>query len=101
MLINATTSSRYVYAPGVLVLPMLLGCTRPGAGRLRALVCALLLGCGLARGLATYGSSLRWRPWWPLWPEQVQTWERDPGRSLMIWPPPWYVRLTPPPPPGP
>jgi len=94
MLNNATSSSRYVYAPGVLVLFMLLGCVRPGAGRLRALACALLLAWGLGHGLAGYRSSLRWRAWWPLWHEQVQTWQRDPRRVLMIWPPPWYVRLT-------
>jgi hypothetical protein len=97
MLHSATSSSRYVYAPGVLVLFMLLGCVRPGAGRLRALACAFLLVWGLGHGLAGYRSSLRWRMWWPLWPEQVQTWERDPGRALMIWPPPWYMRLAVPP----
>jgi hypothetical protein len=97
MLNNATSSSRYVYAPGVLVLFMLLGCARLAAGRLRAVACVLLLACGLAHGLAGYRSSLRWRTWWPLWPERVQTWERNPGRALMIWPPPWYMRLAVPP----
>jgi hypothetical protein len=97
IMLHALASSRYVYAPGVLVLFMLLGCVRPAAGRLRALVCALLLAWGLAHGLAVYRPSLRWRAWWPLWREQVQTWERDPGRALMIWPPPWYLRLGVPP----
>ena len=48
------TSSRYAFTPGVLVLVMLLGCVRRGAGALRAALCAVLLGCAMVRGVMQY-----------------------------------------------
>jgi hypothetical protein len=87
-------SSRYVYAPGILVLLVLLGGARRGSGRLRPLVCALLLATGLVQGAAHYPTSLRWQPSWPSWPDEVRAWEADPSRPLRIWPPPWAVGLA-------
>jgi hypothetical protein len=89
-------SSRYVFASGVLVLLMLLGCVRGGAGVLRPTVCALLLGLALVRGVTGYSGSVRWKPSWPVWTEQVHAWEADPRRPLQIWPPPWTLSLPPP-----
>jgi hypothetical protein len=86
-------SSRYVYASGVLVLLLLLGGARRGGGRLRAMVCTLLLCAGLVQGAARYRASLRWQPSWPSWPDEVRSWEVDPSRPLRIWPPPWTVGL--------
>ena len=88
-------SSRYVYAPGVLVLLMLLGGARRGNGRVRPAVCALLLGVGLMQGVVQYRRALRWQPSWPSWPDEVRAWQSDPSRPLRIWPPPWTVRLEP------
>ena len=93
MLLDVWSSSRYVYAPGVLVLLMLLGGVRRGAGRVRTAVCALLLGAGLVQGGAHYRSSLLWQPWWPSWPDEVRAWESNPSRPLRIWPPPWALGL--------
>jgi hypothetical protein len=87
-------SSRYVYAPGTLVLLVLLGGARRGSGRLRPVVCALLLCAGLVQGVAHYRTSLRWQPSWPSWPDEVRAWEADPSRPLRIWPPPWVVGLA-------
>jgi hypothetical protein len=87
-------SSRYVYAPGVLVLLMLLGGMRPGNGPVRRVVCVALLAAGLVQGVADYRSSLRWQPSWPSWPDEVRAWEANPSRPLHIWPPPWTVALT-------
>jgi hypothetical protein len=88
-------SSRYVFTSGVLVLLMLLGCIRGGAGALRPTLCTLLLGLALFRGVLHYPGSVRWAPSWPRWPDQVRAWEADPRRPLQIWPPPWTVSLRP------
>jgi hypothetical protein len=74
---------------------MLLGCVRGGAGVLRPTLCALLLGLALVRGVTRYSGSVRWKPSWPIWTEQVSAWEADPQRPLQIWPPPWTVSLRP------
>jgi hypothetical protein len=95
LLASVWASSRYVYAPGVLVLLMLLGGVRQGNGLVRRVVCVTLLGAGLAQGVANYRSSLRWQPSWPSWPDEVRAWETDPSRPLRIWPPPWTVALPP------
>lgn len=87
------TSSRYAFTPGVLVLVMLLGCVRRGAGPLRAALCALLLGCAMVRGVMQYPGGVRWKPTWPVWSDQVRAWEEDPQRPLQIWPPPWALSL--------
>ena len=96
LLHTPSTSSRYVFTSGVLVLLMLLGCVRGGAGVMRPAVCALLLGFALVRGVTRYPGSVRWRPSWPSWTEQVRAWEADPQRPLQIWPPPWVLSLAPP-----
>ena len=96
LLHTPSTSSRYVFTSGVLVLLMLLGCIRGGAGVLRPIVCTLLLGLALVRGVTQYGGSVRWKPSWPVWAEQVRAWEADPRRPLKIWPPPWELSLPPP-----
>jgi hypothetical protein len=93
MLYMPAASSRYVYSPGVLVMLILLGCVRPLAGRVRPLVCAVSLAWGLAHGLANYPSSLRWNHSWPDWADQVRAWELDQRRPLLIWPPPWSMKL--------
>ncbi len=89
------TSSRYAYAPGVLLLLIVLGCIRRDAGRVRAVLCALCLAAGLARGARDYPSSVRWTPSWPRWPDEVRAWQAAPARPLEIWPPPWTVGLRP------
>ena len=76
------TSSRYAFTPGVLVLVMLLGCVRRGAGALRAALCAVLLGFAMVRGAMQYPGSVRWKPSWPLWSDQVRAWEVNPQRPL-------------------
>jgi hypothetical protein len=95
LLLDVWSSSRYVYAPGVLLLLMVLGGARRGNGRVRPAVCALLLGVGLLQGVAQYRSTLLWQPYWPTWPDEVRAWESDPSRPLRIWPPSWTVRLEP------
>jgi uncharacterized membrane protein len=87
------TSSRYAFTPGVLVLLMVLGCVRRGAGALRAAPCALLLVLAMVRGAMQYPGSVRWKPSWPVWSEQVHAWEMNPQRPLEIWPPPWALSL--------
>ena len=89
-------SSRYVYAPGVLILLTLLGGVRSDGGKLWAAFCALVLAFRLAQGTWGYPATVRWRPDWPRWPAQVQLWEADPSTPLAIWPPPWRVTLSPP-----
>jgi hypothetical protein len=87
------TSSRYAFTPGVLVLVMVLGCVRRGAGALRAALCALLLGFAMVRGVMQYPGGVRWKPTWPVWSDQVRAWEVNPQRPLEIWPPPWALSL--------
>jgi hypothetical protein len=95
LLLDVWSSSRYVYAPGVLVLLMVLGGARRGNGRARPAVCALLLGVGLLQGVVQYRSTLLWQPSWPSWPDEVRAWESHPSRPLRIWPPSWTVSLEP------
>jgi hypothetical protein len=96
LLHTPSTSSRYVFTSGVLVLLMLLGCIRGGAGVLRPTLCTLLLGLVIVRGITHYAGSVRWKPSWPIWTEQVRAWEIDPQHPLQIWPPPWALSLPPP-----
>ena len=72
---------------------MLLGCVRPGAGALRATLCALSLGLTLLHGVVHYRTSVRWDASWPRWPDQVRAWEANPQHPLEIWPPPWTLSL--------
>lgn len=88
-------SSRYVYVPGVVVLLLVLGGVRRDVGWLRAALCGLVLAIRLAQGLGDYRESVRWKPDWPRWPEQVARWEADPAWPLAIWPPPWRMSLSP------
>jgi hypothetical protein len=87
--------NRYFYAPNVILLVMLLGCVRRGAGSLRVLVSVTLLGLGLVHGVARYRWSVGWQPSWPRLADEVRAWEADPRRPLAIWPPPWTMRLRP------
>ena len=93
LLSSPWASSRYFYAPVVLLLLALLGSVRRGAGTVRAGVSALLLAIALAHGVAQY-PVVRWKPTWPRWADEVRAWERDPRHALGIWPPPWSLRLT-------
>ncbi len=88
-------SSRYFYAPGTIVLLMVLGCVRRGAGWLRPVLGVLVLAVAIGAGIVHYGDSLRWKPDWPRWPDEVAAWSADPRRPLRIWPPRWTVTLRP------
>jgi hypothetical protein len=94
LLSSPWASSRYFYAPGVLLLLALLGRVRSNAPRVQAGACALLLGVGIAHGVAQY-RTVRWRPNWTPWADEVHAWEHDPKYQLRIWPPPWKLGLSP------
>ncbi len=91
---SASQASRYFYAPGVVLLLLLaenawLSCPVPRGSRVRA--CGVLLGVGLALGIARFRTSTRWQPDWPRWTDQVLRWEREPRERLLIWPPGWAI----------
>jgi hypothetical protein len=94
LLASPSASSRYFYAPGVLLLLALLGAVRRDVDRVHATACALLVAVGLAHGVAQY-PVVRWQPGWPRWSDEVRAWRADPARPLRIWPPPWKVALRP------
>jgi hypothetical protein len=94
----ATYSSRYFYAPGVVLLLLLLANAsdrRPRASAPRRLVCSVLLAIALVLGADRYRSTVRWQPSWPLWRQQVDAWERDPYYALQIWPQGWKIGFLP------
>ena len=87
------SSSRYFYAPGAILLMLLLA-NVDARRAVRRLVCATLLAVGIGTGVARYHSSLRWQATWPVWKTEVAAWERDPHHALQIWPPGWKFHLA-------
>ncbi|HZR81023.1 MAG TPA: hypothetical protein VFD92_07990 [Candidatus Binatia bacterium] len=91
---HAGYSSRYFYAPGTMLLFLLLANADLSRGRrpsARNVACAVLVAIGIATGAARFRESTRWRPDWPRWRDEVALWRADPARSLRTWPPGWRI----------
>ncbi len=94
MLAGVEGNARYVFVPAVMLSWLLLLNVQPGR-RVRSLVCAALLACGLAPSVWQWRDTMRWRPEWPAWSSEVAAWRRDPRTPLRIWPRGWTIRLRP------
>jgi hypothetical protein len=94
MLGGVEGNARYVFVPGVMLLWLvLLNVQRLRSPR--AFVCGALLAWGLAPNVWQWRETLRWRPSWPLWSEEVAAWRHDPRLPLEIWPRGWKIFLRP------
>ncbi len=99
VLLDPGAAIRYYYAPSVLLMLALWGRVDPRPKRWRrpgSLLAGLALVACLTLGAADYRALMR--PFvsadWPVWHDQVAIWETRPGYRLLIWPPPWDMRLV-------
>lgn len=93
--------NRYFYAPNAVLVIALVSLLGACGGRwLNArnaavgvfIVSVLLAGNGIHRFVVAKPSD----PGWPVWRKEVARWRKDPNYVLHIWPPPWFIKLTPP-----
>ena len=66
----------------------------PRQGWITWLSC-ILLACGLVSGAVHYRRDIeQFRGVnWPDWRWEVARWRANPDRELLIWPPPWKMKL--------
>jgi hypothetical protein len=86
--------ARYALVPGVLVLWLLL-LNVADVRSIRGVVASAMLVAVLGTNAWQWRQTVRWKPAWPVWADQVAAWRRDPRGPLHIWPRGWTMRLAP------
>ncbi len=86
-------SGRYAFLPGLAFLFLLLSNIERRGGRVRSLICMLVLSFALANGIVSY--RLHPDPNQPMWSREVAKWRTDHKYKPRIWPSWWRVTLNP------
>lgn len=96
--VSSVNSGRYFYAPAALMNLLVLSAMRwePSVpGRLRSVLCAVLLTFSLVVNVRHFRDDLLIDASWPDWEAEVTAWRGDPSRELRVWPPGWSLTLDP------
>ncbi|MCE5259793.1 MAG: hypothetical protein LLG44_12180, partial [Chloroflexi bacterium] len=98
LLVNPSSAIRYFYAPSVMLLLLLLAnidFLPTAKHRWQTWFCTVLLLFGLGTGTWHYQSDIdQFRADnWPQWSWEVARWRANPQHEILIWPPPWKMKL--------
>ncbi len=77
-------NGRYAFLPGLVFLFLVLSNVESGGGRVRSLICMLVLSFALANGIASY--RMQPEPNAPIWSREVAKWRADHTYKPRVWP---------------
>ena len=99
LLVYPTCAIRYFYGPSVMFLLLIMAnieFMQPGMRYWKIWLGVILLLIGLCTGIAHYRSDIdqfRGKNW-PSWSREIARWQANPAHEILIWPPPWKMKLV-------